>query len=68
MASFLVPQRGLALTTNAQGMVSYTAFDGVTYTFKPWLGRNIVLLTPTNTIYQTNILTKIIIALDKERR
>lgn len=57
--------RALALTTNAQGLVSYTSFNGGLYTLKPWLGRNIVVLTPNSTSYQTNIMTRVIVALDK---
>jgi hypothetical protein len=63
--SLLPAHEALGVTTNAQGMVVYTAFNGGRYTLKPWMGRNIVLLTPTNAVYQTNIVARIITALDK---
>jgi hypothetical protein len=46
-------------------LVVYTSFNGGTYTLKPWLGRNIVLLTPGGAAYQTNIMVRIIAGLDK---
>src|SRR5689334_9988260 len=61
----MVSPRTWALSTNTQGLVSYTSFNGGSYTLKPWLGRNIVVLTPTGTGYQTNIMLRIITALDK---
>lgn len=55
----------LALTTNSAGLVAYTSFNGDTYILKPWLGRNIVVLTPTNLSYQTNIMLRIVPTLDQ---
>ena len=58
-------QTAPALTTNTQGFIAYTSFNGDSYTLKPWLGRNIVLLTPSGVAYQTNVMVRIIAALDK---
>src|SRR5215469_2713975 len=42
------------LTTNSVGMVQYQAFDGKDYMLKPWLGRNIAVLTPPKQVLDTN--------------
>jgi hypothetical protein len=52
------------LTTNSVGMVQYQAFDGKDYMLKPWLGRNIAVLTPPKQVLDTNVMTRIIDALD----
>jgi serralysin len=54
-----------SLGTNAAGLVLYTAFDGTPYTLRPWLGRNIVILTPTTTSYQAAVMSRIIASLDR---
>ncbi len=60
-----LPHRACGLTINPQGLVSYSSFNGGLYTLKPWLGRNIVVLTPNSASYQTNIMLRIVPALDK---
>jgi hypothetical protein len=61
----LVQGQGFGLTTNSVGLVVYTAFDGTTYTLKPWLGQNIAVLTPTSAAYQSNVMAEIVSALDR---
>src|SRR5438132_3051933 len=58
-------QNIFALTTNATGLVTYTAFDGTVYTMQPWLGRNIVVLAPPTSGFQTNVMGKVIAGLDR---
>jgi hypothetical protein len=61
----VIHTESLALTINSVGLVSYIAFDGTHYTLKPWLGQNISILTPTNGAYQSNVMSRIISALDQ---
>jgi serralysin len=57
--------RSFGLTTNSVGLVLYTAFDGTSYTLKPWFGQNVAVLTPNSTSYQSNVMAQITTALDQ---
>ncbi len=61
----LLSPRVQALTTNSAGFITYPSFSGGSYTMKPWLGRNVALLTPSSSSFQTNVMLKILPALDK---
>jgi hypothetical protein len=61
---FCFGSSGFALTTNSLGLVQYTAFNGTAYTLKPWFGQNVALLTPDGSVYETNVMEKILAALD----
>src|SRR5215813_6245242 len=64
-ASVIATAQSFGLTTNSVGLVSYTAFDGTSYTLKPWFGQNIAVLTPTTSSYQPNVMAEVISALDQ---
>src|SRR5215469_16979093 len=64
LCSVLVCNEGHCLTTNSAGLVQYTAFDNSQYVLRPWLGRNVAFLTPTNQILQTNVMGALLTALD----
>lgn len=64
MLSILMPNEGHCLTTNSAGLVEYTAFDNSGYVLRPWFGRNLAFLTPTNQILQTNVMGALLTALD----
>ena len=60
----LIAPRSYGLTTNSDGSVSYSAFDGTSYVLRPWLGRNVAVLTPTNQNLSANVMGSILVALD----
>jgi hypothetical protein len=45
--------------------VQYQAFDNTVYTLKPWLGRNVAILTAPTRALNTNVMGQIVQALDK---
>jgi len=46
-------------------VVQYQSFDNQTYFLRPWFGTNIVILTPTNSVLNPNVMTQIVSAFDK---
>jgi hypothetical protein len=57
--------RAFALTTNSVGLVQYQSFNGNAYLLKPWFGSNVCILASTTNQFDSNVLSKIVIALDK---
>ena len=57
--------RAYSLTTNSTGLVQYQSFNGNSYLLKPWSGSNICILATTTNQFDTNVISKIIVALDK---
>lgn len=53
------------LTTNSAGLVQYQSFQNQTFTLRPWMGTNIALLTPTSLTLDSNVVIKILAALDR---
>jgi serralysin len=52
------------LTTNSAGLVQYQSFNGNSYLLQPWSGSNICILASTTNQFSTNVMSKIIVALD----
>lgn len=66
LAAMALPTRdAFALTTNSSGLVQYQSFQNQPHTLKPWMGTNIALLTPTNTVLNSNVMAQIVTTLDR---
>lgn len=64
-ATLLTLGQCFGLPTNSVGLVSYTAFNGTSYTLQPWLGEKVAILTPVGGFYQSNVMARILSALDQ---